>query len=189
MQALQWRAMLAFSLNGEPHVTRIVLWWGVKCKQMRNKLPIPRGCWANVSMASSSTPPDAYASSAPRGVSLLGWKNAWQAASFPPSSGLLGMTQQYWKRVPLILQGWSVSSRIHNSMHWSLKKSGCHRNHLKACFKIFATYSKATIISCCQITTALQKSLGIFFNHQGRNSHVVLLSRQRTEFWSGILSL
>lgn len=164
---------------------------------MRNKPPIPRSCWIIQPMWARPAPPPLGMPAPAHHQEVCpcsSAKNAWQAASFPASSGAVGhwelrMTWQCWKRVPLILQGWSQSSRTLNSTRRSPKKGNCQGNHLKTCFKIFATYSKATIISCCQILTALQRSLGIFFNHQCRNSHVVLLSRQMTEFWSGMLSL
>lgn len=195
MQAVQLRAVLALSFKGEPQVTSIVLQWGVKGRLLRNKPPVPRGCWMTQPMWARPAPPPLGMPPPAHQQEVCpcrsGKKPGRQRASlWAPGlsdSEELRMAWQCWKQVPLILQGWSESSKIVNSTRRSLKKGGCQGNHLKACFNIFATYSKAAIISCCQITTALQRSLRIFFNDQGKNSY--LLSRQMTEFWSGILSL
>lgn len=145
----------------------------VKSRWMRNKPPIPRGCWMEQPMWARPAPP-------PLGMPMPahhqevcpcssgkkpGRQRACLCAPGLSDSEELRITWQRWKQEPLTLQGWSESSRILNSMRGPPKKSGCRGNHLKAYFKIFATYSKARITSCCQITTALQRSLGIFLNH------------------------
>lgn len=142
------------------------------CRWMRNSPPIPRGCWIAQPMWARPAPPPLGMPVPAHHQEVCPCSSAKKPGRQRDSlgdPGLLGseelrMTWQCWKKVPLILQGWSESSRILNSLRRSLKESGCQGNHLKACFKIFAAYSKARIISCCQITTALQRSLGIFFN-------------------------